>query len=225
MNNIIAIDGPSASGKGTLARKVAQHLSFAHLDTGALYRAVGYHVLKAGANPDNENHAIQAAKDISASIADGESDILANEALKSDESGQAASKVAAIPAVRAALKTLQEEFIKTPPNGQGGIALGAVLDGRDIGTVIAPDAPAKLFITASTEIRAERRFKELQSRGLSVTYDTVLADLRSRDARDEERKASPSKPATDAFIIDTSDLTPDQALEKALEYIKSRITL
>jgi len=220
MPNVIAIDGPSASGKGTLARKVAADLNYAYLDTGSLYRAVGFAVLEAGGNPESENHAAKAAKDVSAAIASGNTEILANPALKNDDIGQAASKGASIPAVRAALKQLQQNFIAPPPQP----FVGAVLDGRDIGTVIAPDAPVKLFITASTEIRAARRFKELQSRGLSATYDTVLADLRERDARDEGRETSPSKPAADAFIIDTSDMTADQALEKALDYIASRLS-
>lgn len=217
--SVIAIDGPSASGKGTLARKVAAHLNYAYLDTGLLYRATAYAVLDAGENPEDKASAIRAAKQIATAIATGKDDLLANPVLKEDHISLAASKIAPIPAVRDCLKRLQNDIIDNPPNGK----VGAVLDGRDIGTVIAPNAPAKLFITATAEIRADRRFKELQSRGISVTYDTVLADLRERDARDEKRETAPSKAAEDAFIIDTSDLSPEDALEKALTFIKSRL--
>lgn len=217
--SVIAIDGPSASGKGTLARKIAAHLNYAHLDTGLLYRAVGFAVLEASENPENQDDAARAAQDISAAITNGNNNILSNPRLKDDDIGVAASKVAAIPAVRACLIGLQHNIIENPPKP----FVGAVLDGRDIGTVIAPNAPAKLFITASAEIRAQRRFKELQSRGIQATYDTVLADLRERDARDEGRESSPSKPASDAFIIDTSNMSADEALEKALEYVGTRL--
>ena len=241
---IIAIDGPAASGKGTLARNIAAALGYAHMDTGALYRAVAYEVLQAGGDPDDESQAIRAAHNLIEKInaascpdnalhnvsAEGESDvampppsfdkILDNPALREDHVGSAASKVAAVPAVRTAMIQLQRDFAKSP----AAPYKGAVLDGRDIGTIIAPQAPVKFFITADTETRAKRRFKELQSRGINATYGTVLADLRERDARDAGRATSPMIPADDAYHLDTSTLTPDQALEKALEVIASRLS-
>lgn len=206
---IIAIDGPSASGKGTIARKLAAHLGFAYLDTGLLYRATGMAVLRMGGDPSNLVLAEQAARALDAgALMRGDVDTL-----RSDEAGVAASKVAAVPAVRAALLKFQQDFCAHLPDG----AAGAVLDGRDIGTVIAPHAQVKIFVTASAEARAERRFKELQSRGIETTYDAVLADMKARDARDAERAVAPTKPATDAVLLDTTDLNAEQALAAAIE--------
>lgn len=213
MKKIIAIDGPSASGKGTLSRGLADKLNFAHLDTGALYRLVGYTVLERGGDPADVDEAIEAA----AFCRDYFSPTLLDHPdLRLDETGQAASKVAVVPQVRQALFDLQTNFAADPGAGYDG----AVLDGRDIGTVICPDAPLKLFITASAEVRAERRMKELQSRGLDVTYSAVLEDMRARDARDSARKAAPMKAAQDAVTIDSSDLDADEMLGLALDYAK-----
>ncbi|MGB0720029.1 MAG: (d)CMP kinase [Bdellovibrionales bacterium] len=219
---IIAIDGPAASGKGTLSKALAKHLDFAHLDTGALYRAVAYTVLERGGDPADHQEAIEAAEFLRDYFA---SQILEKPELRHDDTGQAASKVASVPKVREALLQLQRNFAQNPPKP----CKGAVLDGRDIGTVICPDAPLKLFITAKTEIRAQRRLKELQSKdlqrgGVSVTYEAVLKDMQERDARDAGRKAAPMKPADDAVIIDSSDLTAEQMLEKAIKIANDRLS-
>lgn len=212
-HHVIAIDGPSASGKGTLSRGLADALGFAHLDTGALYRAVGLIVLQAGHDPENTAQAEAACEALKQSLRHDTSR-LHNPDLRRDETGVAASKVAAMPSIREALKEIQQDFAQTPPNN----AKGAVLDGRDIGTVICPDAPLKLFITANQAVRAERRMKELQSKGIHATYEAVLKDMRARDARDSEREADPMMAADDALVIDSSDLTADQILKLALEH-------
>ncbi len=212
---IIAIDGPAASGKGTLAKALAEALDFAYMDTGALYRAVGYEVIQAGGNPENEEDALEGCIALSGKLINDES-VLANPDLRTDEIGGAASKVAVIQSVRDALLNVQRDFAKSPAKGKSGV----ILDGRDIGTVVCPNASLKLYITANMEIRAKRRMKELQSKGLDVTYKAVLEDMRARDARDQERKAAPLRPSDDAIVIDTSALTQGQMLEKALEYAK-----
>ncbi len=212
MKKVIAIDGPSASGKGTLSRGLAEKLNFAHLDTGALYRAVGYEVLQAGGNPEEEGDAMAACAALRVKISDPVT--LNNPELRNEHTGAAASKVAAIQSVRDFLLQLQRDFAANPAEG----AVGAVLDGRDIGTVVCPDAPLKLYITASAEVRAKRRMKELQSKGLDVTYSAVLEDMRARDARDSAREAAPMKAAEDAVTIDSSDLSAEDMLELALGY-------
>jgi CMP/dCMP kinase len=208
---VIAIDGPAASGKGTLARRIAATLGFAHLDTGTLYRVVALAVLKAGRDPADAEAATQAVKALDLSL-------LEDRALRSAETGVAASQVGAIPAVRAALLEFQRNFAANPPGGQG-----AVLDGRDIGTVICPDASVKLFVTATPEIRAHRRHLELQSQGSSRSYDDVLADIRSRDARDMGRAVAPLRQAADAHLLDTSHLDIETAVARALEIIRSSL--
>jgi cytidylate kinase len=208
---IIAIDGPAASGKGTLARRLADHLGLAYLDTGLLYRAVGMAVVDAGGDPSDADAAAAAARRL-------DPEALRNPALRLDEAGQAASKVAAIPAVRAALLDFQRDFARHPPGG----ARGAVLDGRDIGTVVWPDADHKLFVTASLEKRAERRLKELLARGVATIQEAVLQEMRERDARDSGRSVAPLVPAPDALILDTTELDADQAFAAALGYITSR---
>lgn len=213
---IIAIDGPAASGKGTLARALAKKLGLAFLDTGALYRLVGYTVLERGGDPADKQEAIESAEFLRDYF---DPTLLDNPALRKDEVGNAASKVAVVPAVRAALLDLQRNFAKNPPNA----APGAVLDGRDIGTVICPEAPIKLYITASAEIRAQRRLKELQSRGISSTYEAVLKDMRERDTRDSSRDAAPLKPADDAIILDSSQSDAAEMLEKALKIVQERL--
>ncbi len=228
---IIAIDGPSASGKGTLARKLASLLDFAHLDTGLLYRATGLAVLRAGGDPLDREMAEEAARALAQALTDPASqadfqgvDLRAlwqDEALRGDAAGVAASKVAAIDSVRASLLRFQKNFCAAPPEGKRG----AVLDGRDIGTVIAPDAKAKIFVTASAETRADRRFKELQMRGIPTLYTEVLADMRARDARDSERAIAPTKPAPDAFLLDTTALDAAQALEAAYAFVQKKLWL
>jgi cytidylate kinase len=212
---VIAIDGPSASGKGTVARRLAAHLGFAYLDTGLLYRAVGMKVLRAASDPADP----VAAEKVAVALAASGTDWMADPELRGDTASVAASKVAAIPAVRAALLKFQKDFCASPPNGTPG----AVLDGRDIGTVIAPDAIVKIYITASAEARAERRFKELQGRGENATYATVLADMKERDARDASRSVAPAKPADDAIVIDTSTMTADQVFAEALRIAEGKL--
>lgn len=213
---IIAIDGPAAAGKGTLAQNLAKHFHYAFLDTGRLYRAVGYAVLQAGADPSDETAAAEAARAFDPKSINK---ILSNPALRDEATGNAASKVAAIPAVREALLALQRDFAENPFFDDGTPAKGAVLDGRDIGTVVCPAADVKFFVTASAEVRADRRFKELQEAGKPADYDKILADIKERDERDSNRAAAPLKPAEDACILDTSDLNAVQAFQAALDYI------
>ena len=208
---IIAIDGPAASGKGTLARRLADHLGYALLDTGLLYRAVGMKVVRAGGDAADAEAATAAARDLAAG------DLEAAD-LRSDTAASAASKVGAIPAVRAALLDFQRTFAAHPPGG----ADGAVLDGRDIGTVVCPDADAKLFVTASVEVRAERRLKELRARGLEAIHSRVLQEMKERDSRDASRAVAPLEPAKDAFVLDTSALDPDAVFAEALAFVKAR---
>ena len=212
---IIAIDGLAASGKGTLAKLLAQHFDYAHLDTGLLYRAVGVAVLQAGGDPANPANAIAAARELDPPSVLNLGDA---PALRSHAAGEAASKVAAIPAVREILLNFQRVFCAKPPNGKKG----AVLDGRDIGTVIAPQAEAKLFVTALPEIRAARRAKELRARGENVTDATVLVEMQARDQRDQQRGVAPTLPAMDARLLDTSRLTIEEALAEALDFIGSK---
>ncbi|HUC67480.1 MAG TPA: (d)CMP kinase [Stellaceae bacterium] len=209
---IIAVDGPAASGKGTLARRLAQHFNLGHLDTGKLYRAAALRALASGGDPADPALAEAAAKAVRA--ADLGDPRLADEAV-----ARGASVVAAIPAVRQALFAFQRDFVRHPPGG----AAGAVLDGRDIGTVICPDADAKLFITAGIEARAARRFKELRDRGKAAIYEAVLQDMKDRDARDSQRRAAPMVPADDAFVLDTTALDADAAFAAALDFIGRKL--
>lgn len=208
---IIAVDGPAASGKGTLARRLARHLNLAHLDTGGLYRATALHALRAG-DPADPGIAEAAARQVRPSDLD-------DPRLRDEDVAQAASIVAAIPGVRAALLDFQRSFAASPANG----ARGAVLDGRDIGTVVCPDADAKLFVTASVEARARRRFKELQDLGVGSIYERVLQDMKDRDARDSGRRTAPLVPADDAFVLDTTTLDADAAFAAALHFIERKV--
>jgi len=201
---IIAVDGPAASGKGTLARLLARHYGLAHLDTGLLYRAVAAKVLQAGKRPNNEEAAVAAARRLDPDACSGED-------LRSATAGEAASVVAAIPGVRQAILSLQRRFAARPR--------GAVLDGRDIGTVVCPDADVKLFITASLEVRARRRHAELAASGIVVSYDEVLAALKARDGRDTSRPVAPLRPAADAHLLDTSDLDIETAFRAAVAIV------
>jgi CMP/dCMP kinase len=203
---IIAIDGPAASGKGTLARRIASHYRLPHLDTGLLYRAVAKAVLDAGYAADDVAHATAAA----AAIDPQEFD---EAALKTQTVTEASSVVAAIPQVRKALLEYQRAFAARPP--------GAVLDGRDVGTVIAPAAAVKLFVTASPHVRAARRFAELRGRGEAADERDILADLLRRDERDSNREAAPLKPAPDAHLLDTTHLDIDAAFQAAVAIIEA----
>ncbi len=208
---IIAIDGPAGAGKGTLAHAIARHYGYACLDTGALYRAVGLLVLRRGGDPADSATAGAAARALTP-------DLLDDPALKEDATAAAASQVAVLPEVRAALLDFQRDFAHNPPGGRPG----AVLDGRDVGTVVCPDADIKLFVTASVEARADRRVKELRQRGVDAIREHVLEDMKARDARDAERAEAPLKPAADARVLDTTDLDVDAALRAALSLIASR---
>jgi cytidylate kinase len=212
---IIAIDGPAASGKGTIAKKLAKYFDFAHLDTGLLYRAVGVMVLMEDGDPADPKDAEKAAHAFSHKNL---KKLASEPLLRTDKASEAASTVATIPAVRAALLQFQKDFCAHPPDHKKG----AVLDGRDIGTVIAPHAPVKIFVTASLDARAERRFQELKARGEKVNYQEVFADMKKRDARDSERAIAPFKPAPDAVILDTTTMSPDKAFEEALALVKKK---
>jgi cytidylate kinase len=204
---IIAIDGPAASGKGTLAKRIAMHLGLAHLDSGLLYRGVASRLIEDGTPLDDEDAAAQAASALDLKTLD-------ETKLRAAGMGEAASRVAAYPAVRAALVELQRAFARQPG--------GAVIDGRDIGTVICPDARVKLFITASTEERARRRWRELVLGGSPLDFDDVLGDIRRRDERDAKRSISPLRQAADAIFIDTTNLDSDGAYTAALAAIKAK---
>jgi cytidylate kinase len=208
---IIAIDGPAASGKGTLARHLADHFDLALLDTGLIYRAVGMNLVRAGVDLDDADAAVEAAKNL-------KPENLAAQDLRSDLAADAASRISAVPDVRTTLIDFQRSFAANPP----GQNCGAVLDGRDIGTVVCPEAKVKLFITARAEVRAERRYLELQERGLDAIYALVLADMKERDARDSSRTISPLVPANGAFLLDTSDLAAGEVFLKALRFINGK---
>lgn len=202
---IIAVDGPAASGKGTLGKRLADHYGLRHLDTGLIYRAVAKAMLEAGHSPSNRARAVAAAEALDPTRFDAP-------ALKSVAVGEAASLVSAIPEVRGALVGFQRTFARTPP--------GAVLDGRDIGTVICPDADVKIFVTATPEVRARRRAAELQAAGGNVNPPDVLADILRRDERDTTREAAPLKAAADAHVLDTTELDIDAAFRAAVAIVE-----
>src|SRR5438270_13990346 len=205
---VVAIDGPAASGKGTLARRLAERFGLAHLDTGKLYRATALLLLDAGADPADAQAAADAARRVDpASLADSR--------LLGEPVARASSVVAAIPTVRDALLQMQRDFAAHPPRP----SRGAVLDGRDIGTAVCPDASVKLFVTASPEARATRRAQELRERGAAVIYRDVLQDMKERDARDSMRRVAPLAAAPDAVILDTTGLDADQVLAQASDII------
>jgi 3-phosphoshikimate 1-carboxyvinyltransferase len=205
---VIAIDGPAASGKGTLARRIAEHFGLDYLDTGSLYRAVGMKLIYSGKDPNNKISAVEAARAIDA-------DDLANPRLRQERIGQAASIVSAFPQVRQALLEFQRNFATGKK--------GAVLDGRDIGTVVCPEADFKFFLTATLYARAKRRHKELSGQGIEVVFESVLEDLRERDERDSQRAIAPLKPADDAILMDTSDMDASEVFKKACEVISAKI--
>jgi cytidylate kinase len=203
---IIAIDGPAASGKGTLAKRLAQRYGLRHLDTGLIYRAVAKALIDAGAKSDDAARAVAAAQALDPAYFD-------EEALKAFAVGEAASVVSAIPGVRAALLRFQREFAAAPP--------GAVLDGRDIGTVICPQADVKIFVTASAEVRARRRAQELAARGEAVEVPAVLVDILRRDERDRTRSVAPLTPAADAHLLDTTHLDIEAAVRAAVDIVEA----
>ena len=207
MSLIIAVDGPAASGKGTIAARLARTYGLPHLDTGLLYRAVGARLLAQGRSLDDEAAATEAARGLDAS---GLSD---DPGLTTGEAGEAASRVAGHPGVRAALLDLQQRFA-----AQAG---GAVLDGRDIGTVIAPDAQAKLFVTAAPDVRAARRWKQLTARGIGISFEDMLADIKRRDDRDAGRGAAPMAQAEDAVLLDTTDMGIEAAFDAARRIVEA----
>jgi cytidylate kinase len=209
---IIAVDGPAAAGKGTLARRLAERFGLAHLDTGTLYRATARRVLRGGGDPNDAESARRAAQTLTAA------DLGAPE-LRDEAVGNAASVVAASPQVRAALVEFQRRFAHDPPGG----VRGAVLDGRDVGTVVLPDAEVKIFVDASLEARAERRHKELRQRGLKSIRAAVLRELAERDERDRARAAAPLARAPDALLLDTTDLDADGAFAAAVGFVLARL--
>lgn len=204
---VIAVDGPAASGKGTIARAIARELGLPHMDTGLLYRAVALKLWRWGGDPSSEFEALRACHELGLDPEDPE--------LRSEPVSKIASSISAYPSVRTALLERQQEFA-----GQPG---GAVLDGRDIGSVIAPDADVKLFVTASAEVRAQRRLRELLQRGMKAHYEDVLADIQARDARDSAREVAPLKQAPDAILLDTSELDVDEAITEALRLVREKL--
>jgi cytidylate kinase len=206
---VVALDGPAAAGKGTLGRRLADHLGFAYLETGLLYRAVGHKVLRSGGNPADEAAAVEAAGSLSPVDLD-------DPKLRSDEAANAASVVAAIASVRKVLVEFQRGFASHPPGG----AKGAVIEGRDIGTVVCPRADVKLFLTASLESRANRRLKELRERGIAGIHSRVLRDMQDRDTRDMERETAPLRMADDAVLLDTTELSADEVFAAALAAVE-----
>ena len=203
---VIAVDGPAASGKGTIARALAKHFGLPLMDTGLLYRAVALNLWRWGGDPADEFEALRACSDLGFDPDEPE--------LRSEPVSAIAARISVYPSVRTALLGRQQDFAR-----QEG---GAVLDGRDIGTVIAPEADVKLFVTASPEVRAERRMKELEARGMHAHYDEVLADIHARDERDSGRETAPLKPAADAILLDTSDLDVDAAIAEAIRLAEER---
>jgi cytidylate kinase len=208
MSIVIAVDGTAASGKGTLAKKLARHFGFTHLDSGSLYRLVALGVVEAGGDPNKESDAVKAAAAIDPSRAD-------DPRIRAGEIGSAASLVSVFPAVRVALLDYQRQFAKQES--------GAVIDGRDIGTVVCPDAPAKLFVDAAPEVRAHRRWLELKARGDNPDEAALLRDIQERDARDKGRAVAPLRPAPDAALLDTTHLGIDAAFAAALALVKPKI--
>ena len=212
---VIAIDGPSASGKGTVAQILAEKLGYHYLDSGALYRIVALASFEQNIDWADEQAIAKLVPELSIKFEDGEvylNDTNVSEKIRSEQMGQGASKVAAHPLVRIALVGLQHSFRRPP---------GLVADGRDMATVIFPDAKTKVFLTASAEVRAERRYKQLMSKGLDADYQAILKDLQDRDARDSQRAVSPLQKAPDASLLETSNLNIEQAVNKTLEVVKT----
>ena len=215
---IITIDGPASAGKGTLAKKLAEKYLMAYFDTGMVYRAVGLELVLS----EKDIYNTADAKNIAENFTFQKMISLSSHPdFRSDIGGKAASVVAAIPEVRNALLKMQQDFALNPVFADGSQASGVIYDGRDTGTVVCPHADLKLFVTASSEVRAERRYKEFQEKGIVKTYEEVLSQIKERDERDEKRSAAPLKPAEDAIILDTSNYTAQQVFEKVCKIIDS----
>ena len=206
---MIAVDGPAASGKGTIARALARHFGLPHMDTGVLYRAAALNLWRWGGDPASEFEAVRACNDLGSNFEDPE--------LRSEAVSKIASSISTYPSVREALLQRQKDFADQPA--------GAVLDGRDIGTVIAPDADIKLFVTASIEVRAQRRVRELLERGMPAHYEEVVRDLKARDERDSNRLLAPLAKAGDAILLDTSDMDVEAAIAQAIRMVDEKLKL
>lgn len=217
---IITIDGPAAAGKGTISAHLAQKYKMAYFDTGMVYRAVGLQMVLDSADINNEHLATQYAQNLTFPKM---IELAKHKDFRSDIGGQAASVVSTHPGVRTALLKMQQDFALNPVFADGTPANGVVYDGRDTGTVVCPNADLKLFVTASTEIRAQRRYKEFVEKGVSTNFDKVLQDMITRDKRDSSRATAPLKPAEDAIIIDTSTMNIEQVLEKIVSLVETKI--
>ena len=216
---IITIDGPASAGKGTLAKSLADFYGYAYFDTGMVYRAVGLEMMLSGQHVDDESEAEKVAKELTFS----KMILLSqNPEFRGPQNGNNASKVAAYPSVRKALLKMQQDFAKKPQLEDGALAKGVIYDGRDTGTVVCPDADLKLFVTANSEVRAERRHKEFVAKGVKISYEEVLKDVKERDERDSNRMAAPLKPADDALIVDTSNLNAKEVFDKIVEIITEK---
>lgn len=216
---IITIDGPAAAGKGTLSQKLAQKYKLAYFDTGMIYRAVGVDLITKNIDPDNDVQALKSAENMTFSKM---MELSKHSEFRSNLGGQAASKVASKTPVRQALLKMQQDFAHNPQFADGQQAQGVVYDGRDTGTVVCPNADIKIFITASPEVRAMRRHKEFLEKGITSDYNEVLAQTKERDLRDSSRASAPLKPANDAIIIDTSDMSIEDVYNKVCEIIDSK---
>lgn len=208
---IITIDGPAGAGKGTLASHLANIYHLRHLDTGLLYRAVAFRMLQAGIKATQRQEAFKVASSLKL-------EDLNNPSLRDESVGNLASEISVYPEVRESLLKFQQDFAKEASSN----TRGAILDGRDIGLVVLPEAPCKIFVTASPEVRAKRRLKELHEKGIDSIYETILEDIKMRDARDRNREVSPLRPANDAFILDTSELGINEVIEKACLFVDSK---
>ena len=217
---IITIDGPAASGKGTLAFALSKKYQFAYFDTGMIYRAVGLKAVLEGIDPTDEQKVLEIAK---AMTFEKMMELSSHPDFRSDIGGQSASKVSAITSVRSALLKMQQDFALSPVFADGTKAKGVIYDGRDTGTVVCPGADIKLFMVASPEVRALRRFKEFQAKGIETTYEKVFEDMKERDKRDCQRQTAPMKPAKDAIIIDTSDMDPKAEIDYVVDLIEKRL--
>ena len=217
---IITVDGPAAAGKGTLSQKVAQKYNLAYFDTGMVYRAVGLMLLKKGIDLQNVSEAEKMAESLTFLTM---MKLSTDKDFRSSEGGRAASIVSSYSGVRLRLLDMQRNFAKNPVFSDGTPAQGVIYDGRDTGTVICPEAEVKLFVTASSEVRAKRRYDEFIAKGLEADYDQVLADVKLRDERDATRKDAPMKPADDAVILDTSDMGIEEVYNKAIEIIEAKV--
>ncbi len=217
---IITIDGPAAAGKGTLALALSKHYHLAYFDTGMIYRAVGLEMVLKGYIPEDEEQALKIAQNMTF---ERMMSLSTHPDFRSDIGGQAASKVSAISSVRQALLKMQQDFSLNPVFADGTKANGAIYDGRDTGTVVCPNADLKFFVTASLEVRAQRRFREFQAKSIKTSYQKVLEDMMTRDKRDSERAAAPLKPAPDAIVVDTSDMDEQTEIQTVINLIEERL--